>query len=47
MLGEAGWRFRCLAHEDELLLDAVASLHFLAFGIVLLQRFVTFMVEHA
>jgi transposase len=38
-------RFRRLARDYERLPDTLAGLHFLAFAIVLLKRFVTFMVE--
>jgi transposase len=38
-------RFRRLARDYERLPETLAGLHFLAFAIVLLKRFVTFMVE--
>ena len=40
-------RFRRLARDYERLPDTVAGLHFLAFALVMLKRFVTFMVESA
>jgi transposase len=40
-------RFRRLARDYERLPETLAGLHFLAFAILLLQRFVTFMVQSA
>jgi transposase len=40
-------RFRRLARDYERLPETLAGLHFLAFAIVLLRRFVSFMVESA
>jgi transposase len=40
-------RLRRLVRDDERLPETLAGLHFLAFAIVLLKRFVTFMVESA
>jgi transposase len=40
-------RFRRLARDYERLPETVAGLHFLAFAIIMLQRFVTFMVQSA
>lgn len=44
-----GWvaRFRRLARDDERLPETLAVLHFLAVAILLLKRFITFMVESA
>lgn len=42
-----GWlaRFRRLARDDERLSATLAGLHFVAFAILLVHRFVTFMVQ--
>ena len=44
-----GWttRFRHLARAYDRLSETLAGLHFLAFAMLLVQRFVTFMVESA
>ena len=44
-----GWmaRFRRLARDYERLPETLAGLHFLAFAILMLKRFITFMVESA
>ena len=44
-----GWlaRFRRLARDYERLPETVAGLHFLAFAVLMLQRFITVMVESA
>ncbi len=44
-----GWmaRFRRLARDYERLPATLAGLHFLAFAMLLLKRFITFMVESA
>lgn len=38
-------RFRRLARDDERLPESLAGLHFVAFAILMVKRFVTFMVE--
>jgi len=40
-------RFRRLARDDERLAETLAGLHFVAFAILLVHRFVTFMVQSA
>jgi transposase len=40
-------RFRRLARDYERLPETVAGLHFLAFAILMVKHFVTFMVEGA
>jgi hypothetical protein len=44
-----GWaaRFRRLARDDERLPETLAGLHFLAFTILLLKRFVALMMQSA
>jgi transposase len=44
-----GWmaRFRRLARDYERLPETLAGLHFLAFAMLMLKRFITFMVESA
>jgi transposase len=44
-----GWmaRFRRLARDYERLPETLAGLHFLAFAILMLKRFIGFMVESA
>lgn len=44
-----GWmaRFRRLARDYERLPETVAGLHFLAFAMLMLTRFITFMLESA
>jgi len=44
-----GWmaRFRRLARDYERLPETLAGLHFLAFAILMLKRFITFMIESA
>lgn len=38
-------RFRRLARDDERLPETLAGVHFLAFAMVMLKRFITFMIE--
>jgi transposase len=40
-------RFRRLARDDERLAETLAGLHFVAFAILLVHRFITFMVQSA
>ena len=40
-------RFRRLARDYERLPETLAGLHFLAFAMLMLKRFITFMVESA
>ena len=44
-----GWmaRFRRLARDYERLPETLAGLHFLAFAVLMLKRFITFMVQSA
>lgn len=40
-------RFRRLAHDHERLPETLTGLHFLAFAMLMLNRFITFMVQSA